>query len=107
MLAGSLDLGETLRHLAHAAVPRFADWCTISLRQEDGVVRRIIGVHRDPDRAPVMDEYLRVYSPEAHPTSQMTEAIREGRSTFIQTVDDDILVSLAQNAEHLRILRQL
>jgi signal transduction histidine kinase/ActR/RegA family two-component response regulator len=107
MLAGSLDVGQTLRDLAHAIVPRFADWCTISLRQEDGVVRRIVGVHEDPAVAPVMEEYLRGYSPEVHRTSEMADAIREGRSYFTPEVTDAALAVSAQNEGHLRILRAL
>jgi signal transduction histidine kinase/ActR/RegA family two-component response regulator len=107
MLAGSLDIGETLRQLAHAIVPRFADWCTISLRQEDGVVRRIIGVHKDPSRALAMEQYLGGYSPEDHRTSEMTDAIGGARSFFVPQVDDATLAASAQNADHLRILREL
>src|SRR5215208_812833 len=106
MLAGSLDIGETLRQLAHAIVPRFADWCTISLREEDGVVRRIIGVHKDPACAPAMEEYLGGYSPEDHRTSAMKDAIGEGRSFFMEQVDDAALGAAAQNDDHLRVLRK-
>jgi signal transduction histidine kinase/ActR/RegA family two-component response regulator len=107
MLAGSLDIGETLRQLAHAIVPRFADWCTISLRQDDGVVRRIVGVHKDPACAPAMEQYLGGYSPDDHRTSAMTDAISGGVSYFLQRVDDAALERAAQNDEHLQILRKL
>ena len=63
LLAGSLDTGETLRQLAHMVVPRFADWCTITLRGEDDVLRRIVGVHKDPAAEPAMTEYLRNHGP--------------------------------------------
>jgi signal transduction histidine kinase len=107
MLASSLDIGETLRQLAHAIVPRFADWCTISLRQDDGVVRRIVGVHKDPARAPVMEQYLSGDGPQGHRTSATSEAIGAGRSHFAQHVDDAMLAATAQNDDHLRILRSL
>jgi signal transduction histidine kinase/ActR/RegA family two-component response regulator len=107
MLAGSLDIGETLRELAHAIVPRFADWCTISLRQEDGAVRRIVGVHKDPACAPAMEQYLGSYSPEDHRASAMRNAIGEGRSYFLQQVDATALGAAAQNDEHLQVLRNL
>src|SRR6187455_2100664 len=107
MLAGSLDIGETLRQLAHAIVPRFADWCTISLRQDDGVVRHIVGVHKDPACGAAMEQYLGAYSPEKHRTTAMTEAIGTSRSYFVQRVDDAALAAAAQNADHLKILRKL
>ncbi len=107
LLAESLDLGETLRQLATSIVPRFADWCTISLRQEDGVMRRIVGVHKDPAKAPVIERYLDAFSPEQHKPSPMTEAILGGRSFFSPKVDDAMIVRLAQNAAHVAILREL
>src|SRR5215469_6006296 len=39
-LAGSLELGATLRHVADTLVPQFADHCFIDLCQGDKVVRR-------------------------------------------------------------------
>ncbi len=40
-LAGSLEIGTTLRHVADMLVPRFADHCFIDLFQGDQLVRRI------------------------------------------------------------------
>ena len=87
LLAGSLDISETLRQLAHAIVPRFADWCTISLREDDGVMRRIIGVHRDPAKAPVMERYR---SLELIQYRDFRVAIRLGGS---RVSDEGVLVS--------------
>jgi PAS domain S-box-containing protein len=39
-LAGSLELGVTLRHVADTLVPQFADHCVIDLFQSDKLVRR-------------------------------------------------------------------
>jgi PAS domain S-box-containing protein len=40
-LAGSLELGVTLRHVADTLVPQFADHCFIDLFQSDTLVRRV------------------------------------------------------------------
>jgi signal transduction histidine kinase/ActR/RegA family two-component response regulator len=107
LLAGSLDIGETLRQLANAIVPRFADWCTISLRQDDGRVRRIVGVHKDPSRAAAMEAYLNGFGPEEHRASAMVDAVRENRSFYAPQVTDEMLVATAQSEDHLRVLREL
>src|SRR5262245_39366368 len=107
MLASSLDMSETLRQLAHAIVPRFADWCTITLRGEDGVVRRLVGVHKDPACAEVMDEYLRGFGPDEHRSSVMVDAVRHGQSFFNAKIDAAALVATAQSEAHLRILQRL
>ena len=108
LLASSLDTPEALRRLAHAIVPRFADWCTITLRGEDGVVRRIIGVHKDPARQPTMDEYLRAADPQEHKTSSvMVDAVAHGKSFFAEHVTQEQLEAAAQSPDHLRILMTL
>jgi serine phosphatase RsbU (regulator of sigma subunit) len=40
-LAGSLELGATLRHVAEMLVPQFADHCFIDLYQGDKLIRRV------------------------------------------------------------------
>lgn len=106
-LASSQDIGDTLRRLAQSVVPRFADWCTITLRQDDGTVRRIVGVHADPARAQTMEAYLRSCEPEPHRPTAMVETLREGRSYFVQRMDDATLAALAQGGDHLRLIREL
>ncbi|MBV8759276.1 MAG: hypothetical protein JO257_18460, partial [Deltaproteobacteria bacterium] len=43
LLASSLELRETLQQLTREIVPRFADWCTIAVLDENGVMRRVAG----------------------------------------------------------------
>src|SRR6185436_4381115 len=45
VLAVSLDYRSALVGLAQLAVPLMADWCTIDLRNEGGVVERIATAH--------------------------------------------------------------
>ena len=40
-LAGSLEIGATLRHVAEILVPQFADHCFIDLFQGDALIRRV------------------------------------------------------------------
>ena len=51
VLSGSLDPQDTLRAIAHILVPAIADWCRIDLLDEDGVLRRRLAFHPDPDLA--------------------------------------------------------
>jgi GAF domain-containing protein len=50
-LAGTLDLDDALRGLAHGVTPRLADWCLISLVGPYGRVRQVAAAHHDPLRA--------------------------------------------------------
>jgi GAF domain len=41
-LAGSLEIGATLQHVAEMLVPQFADHCFIDLFQGDALIRRVV-----------------------------------------------------------------
>jgi signal transduction histidine kinase len=51
VLSGSLDPQDTLRAIARTLVPAIADWCRIDLLDEDGVLRRRLAFHTDPQLA--------------------------------------------------------
>ncbi|HLW48990.1 MAG TPA: PAS domain S-box protein [bacterium] len=50
-LVRSLDVAPTIDALAHLAVPALADCCTVHLVEDDGSLRHIVTVHRDPAKA--------------------------------------------------------
>src|SRR5688500_4803657 len=47
-LSESLDYEVTLGRVVHLAMPFLADWCTLDLLDERGVMRRVAAAHRDP-----------------------------------------------------------
>jgi PAS domain S-box-containing protein len=51
LLAASLDYDQTLTTVAHLVVRDFADWCMVEVVDEDGVIRRLKVVARDPSKA--------------------------------------------------------
>ncbi|MET8253027.1 GAF domain-containing protein, partial [Micromonospora sp. NPDC005197] len=52
-LAGTLDVGTSLRRLAATMVPLLADWCLLTLVGPSGQPREVVAVRRDP--APTAD----------------------------------------------------
>ena len=54
----SLDTGETADRLARLAVPRLADWATVTVLGDDGGAPRTARAHRDPGRLEDLDTYL-------------------------------------------------
>lgn len=61
VLASSLDYDLTLSRVAQLAVGEIADWCTIDVREEDGEIRRVATVHRDPSKRESL-EYLKEHT---------------------------------------------
>ena len=50
VLASSLDYETTLANVAQLIVPQFADWCAVDVVAEDGSIKRLAVVHRDPEK---------------------------------------------------------
>ena len=107
MLASTFEAREALARLARMLVPAIADWCTIAVREEDDVVRRIAGHHADPARAAVMARYLEAFPPAQHRSSAMTEAIANGRTFFAPHLTRAQLEAGVQDPAHAELLDAL
>jgi signal transduction histidine kinase/CheY-like chemotaxis protein/PAS domain-containing protein len=86
MLAASLDYKDTLRSLAHLAVPEYADWCVLDLVAGAGTIERAAWAHRDPAKAALLSELVQAYPPgeRSDGTPGPLESVREGRSVLIR-----------------------
>ncbi|HYO52650.1 PAS domain-containing hybrid sensor histidine kinase/response regulator [Archangium sp.] len=107
-LASSIDYATTISSVARVAVPRFADWCCVFIREgEQGTPRLLAANHRDAVRAERLREmYLR------YPLSELAphgpgRVLHTGRGELLPRVTDEVLRSIAQGPEHLGWLREL
>ena len=78
-LAATLDVDEALRRLAAVVIPRFADWCLITLVDDEGRPRRVAAVHHDPSRAADVDELGRILATDLRTHDFLARVIRTGR----------------------------
>lgn len=106
ILGASLDYEETLTALAHAVVPRLADWCTISVLGDDARVRQLAVAHADADKVRWARELSRRYPPDPE-RSAVHRVIRTGEPELRAEVTDEMIVQVAQDEEHLRLLREV
>ncbi|HET8628885.1 MAG TPA: GAF domain-containing protein [Thermomicrobiales bacterium] len=107
-LAGSLDSRATLAALAHLAVPRLADWCVVYLADEDGAARRLALVHADPAKQALLADLGRFHPPTVRaPDHPVARALREAAPILLPDVDAALVASVAEDVEHLRVLRAL
>jgi signal transduction histidine kinase len=107
LLDASLDHQETLANVVALAVPRIADYAIIALLGDDGTLGWGWSAHRDPTRAPLVAR-LHSYVPDLttndHPWA---EVVHSGRSRIVESVTDGYLCSIARDATHLQLLRDL
>lgn len=107
LMEASLDYETTLTNVVQLSVPTVADYCTIGVLDDRGVVTWGSSAHRDPDKAELAEK-LRTYSPDFggsdHPGAI---AILSGETQLINTVDEAFLRTLARDRTHLALLREL
>ncbi|MBD0320467.1 MAG: response regulator, partial [Gemmatimonadetes bacterium] len=108
VLAGSLDVQNTLRTLARLSVPLLGDYCVLYLTHESGEYRSVAAAHADPAREDLVRAVERHYRPTRdHATSFVAGVIRTRRTHIAGPVPDAHLESLSRTPEDLEVFRQL
>src|SRR5690606_6008914 len=88
-LALSLDLRETLEHVAACAVPNLGDFCIVDIVSEDGSIQRVAAAHADPSKAEVLSAIMRV-GPRRESDNPIARVRRTGQPEFAySTAGDD------------------
>jgi signal transduction histidine kinase len=71
------------------------------------MIRDVAVAHADPAREEVLRQMRRRYPPDLNASFGVAEVLRTGRPVLIPDLSEDLLVSVAQDAEHERLLREL
>ncbi|MFN8636238.1 MAG: ATP-binding protein [Chloroflexota bacterium] len=107
VLASSLDYEATLQQVARLAIPALGDWCTVYMLSEDSQIRRVAVAYTDGEKAELA-QALRRYPPSpVSPRSSVAEAMRTRTSILTPSIPDTYVSNIAQDAEHLEIMRRL
>jgi signal transduction histidine kinase/PAS domain-containing protein len=104
LLGASLDYEETLRKVADLTVPRLADWCAIQLGEASPP---IVVAHADPEKRRRAAEVYRKYPPVRTTSPGPQNVLRTGVAELYEEIPDALLVRIAQNEDHLRMLRDV
>jgi PAS domain S-box-containing protein len=107
MLASSTDYEATLREVARLIVPHFADWCGISVLDEHGTPQQLAVAHVDPAKVEWAHQLNKRYPPDPNAVTGVPSVIRTGKPELYPEIPEELLIAGAQDAEHLRIIREL
>ena len=102
LLAATLDYTATLRTVAAAFVPRFADWGFIHLIDDAGVPRRVKVAHADPGKAELAAQFQLLAS-----GTLTGQSIRDRVPRFVREVNQDVLRWAAHDERHFAALQAL
>ena len=106
VLAGSLSYQETLQAVARLAVPEVADWCAVDLVAGDRL-DRVAVEHVDPERVALAREIQERYPADPAADGGVHAVLRHGRAELYREIPDEMLEQVAQDAEHLEIIRSV
>src|SRR5438046_740506 len=89
LLASSLDYETTLVSLARLAVPRLADWCTVHILDEDGLLQQLAVEHIDSQKIAWAYELQRDYPPDPDAPTGLHNVVRTGASEIYSHITDE------------------
>jgi len=105
LFARAFDPDEILGELARLAVPRLADWCSVSI-PEHGEIATVAVAHSDPARVARAREYLERYPSRLDGSTGAGAVLATGQSQFVARVTDDMIESIP-SPDQRRRLREL
>ena len=107
VLARSLEYRETLAEVARVAVPDFADWCTVHVPDETGLIEIVALAHTDPEREASARAIAERYPRRMDDDAGVAPVIRDGVSQLVAEIPEEVLRRSAQDQEHLEALLEV
>ncbi|MEJ7825725.1 MAG: SpoIIE family protein phosphatase [Solirubrobacteraceae bacterium] len=105
LLASSMDYERTLQQVAELAVPQLADWCSVSLSGDNGVIRMVAVAHVDPEKVEMARRLGECFPPRLDAPSGVAQVLRDGLPQVVNQITDEMLAAAANDDEHLALLR--
>ena len=107
LFAQSLDYEQTLRNLTAMAVPRLADWCAVDMLENEGGLRRLAVAHVDPAMVRLAYQLELDYPQDPNATQGASNVARTGKTEWMASIPEELLLSSARSPEHVALLSQL
>ena len=105
-LAQLTDYESTLERIANLAVPTFADWFGVHVREPGGRVQRLAVRHLEGGREKDVEELYSRYPPGVDRLYGAAWVLQSGKSIFASNFDA-ALEKIARDAKHLELMRKL
>ncbi len=91
LLSSSLDVEETIGRVAEAAVPEFADWCSVELLDPDGQLRSLAVTHVDPAKVEMARGLRERFPPDPDAPSGIGAVIRTGVPELVPVIPPELI----------------
>ncbi|MCW3013959.1 MAG: domain S-box protein [Solirubrobacterales bacterium] len=91
VLSSSMDYRRTLGRLATLTVPELADWCSIAMPDDHGMIRQVAVAHVNPDKVQFAREYDERHAQSVNGEGSSAEILRGGPATLTPEIPDELL----------------
>ena len=91
VLGSSLDYEQTLAEVSELVVPTHADWCSISVLEDDDSIKVVSWTHSDPERKRWADEMRTRRQIQLEDATPTAEVIRTGEPVLISEITDELV----------------
>jgi len=107
LLLSSIDYETTLKAVAELATPRFAEWVTVDIAEEDGAIRHLAISHAIPAKTDLVTQ-LRDLSGAGDETSFGSRMVLQtGQAEFLPVVGEDVASLSKRDPRWFRLARAL
>ena len=103
-LAGTLDAQATTAHLPRLVVPALADWCIVSLVDDDGRARDVGHWHADPAQRPLVARYAAARLDAMPATAPVGRALLSGEPVHASSAEVLALLPPGEARDTLELL---
>ena len=100
VLASSLDPDQLLAEIANLAVPELADWCSVEVQTDSGLMERVALAHVDPANRQRAIDLARRYPPNPDAPQGVYQVVRTGQPELYPDIPDEMLRAAAVDEEH-------
>jgi PAS domain S-box-containing protein len=107
LLSNLVEYEGTLRSVTRLAVPFLADLCVVDLLTRDGRMERVAVAHAEPGKEQLFRQATERYPVTLVDQAAPSRAIRSGQPVLMPEVSAAYLEGIAQDAQHLQMLRDL
>jgi signal transduction histidine kinase/CheY-like chemotaxis protein len=104
-LSTSLDYETTLANVARSLVPDVADFCTVDLLRDDGLLEQVAVAHEDREKIDQARAFRRAFPPDPKQRRGIYGVLASGRSELYAHVTQEMISASSRNDEHHAALR--
>ncbi len=104
VLGSSLDYEDTLKNIARLTVRDLADFCTVDVVEDDGCIRRLKALSREPAKAWVCDLFMQVPLDRSCP-DLIASVIENKQPVLMEASSSESISSFFKNEQERRAFR--